>query len=273
MICERVMAAMLPAGHDARRAAPAWAARNKVIPGVRSASGGVRVPRRTGDALVLPWLHDSAEEALECLVTNGILPGSWADAESGPLWAEGDGHGWSTCRACGGSGTEPGHRARGRARRCADCEGHGTEADLCRRASSAPPGHHRLAAVASLGPDVVASIPELASVAFGTTVRVVWMAETERWIASKLYDNARWMSHGDDSPVSLYGFGVSGTRSRLGRGTSPESPLTTDAAEASWPSLYRLWTHGAHLVGASGDRVAICVDVEPWRRRLAAREE
>ena len=80
------------------------------------------------------------------------------------------------------------------------------------------------------------------------------------------------MSHGDDSPVSLYGFGVSGTRWRLTAGTSPESPLTTDAAEASWPPLYRLWTLGAHPVGASGDRVAICVDIEPWRRAVAARE-
>ena len=273
MICERVMAAMLPWDPEARWVAPARTAGAGVRRGVRSGREGVRVPRRSGGAQTTPWLHASAEEALESLVTSGILPWSWADPESCPLWAEGGRHGWSVCRSCDGSGTEPGHGARGRARRCADCEGHGTEADLCRRASSDPPGHHRLAAVASLGPDVVASVPELASVAFGTTVRVVWMAETERWIASKLYDNARWMSHGDDSPVSLYGFGVSGTRSRLSGDTSPGSPLTTDAAEASWPSLYRLWTHGAHMVGASGDRVAICVDVEPWRRRLAAREE
>lgn len=183
---------------------------------------------RTIDArnvLRMPWACAPSEAALESLVTRDLWP--WpTDGADAAKWGVGPvpKQGWGRCSH-----------------------------------ANVPLSVSGLAAVASLGREALLRAAALADVVEPGAM-VVWKTLSRRRIAGLLLRNCRWMSHGDDGPMSLYGFGVGGIGQSLSDSVTAESPLSTERAEASWPALYELFTLGTHLIACGDGQVVLAVE-------------
>ena len=210
------------------------------------------------------WQSENLEMAIDRLARAGMWP--WSPGE-GPRWC---------CGQCGGtkrvsrSASQPGSRAGWRPCRACDVDwaslSPGSGGDFID-----PLSVEDLVSVASLGTAALerclrsgdGHAYEAALVGGFSGARIAFRVMTRAEIAKKLWDNCRWMSDGDDGPVSVYAIDVMLGNPADGLDfcvAADRCPITTDRAEAAWPFVREMSRLGLHPISLDARLFVLAVE-------------